>query len=211
MQTEYKAYSYWNDIFNKNLNTAVNYNRLEGESSIKFMERMNKEEDAKNIKIRSAANRRSKILYDLPSKVEITKQIIRNLKGKVIVFGNSITSLLQVTKNTVSSRNSEKVNTEIRRQFDENEIRVIGSFKKLKQGANLKDLDACIIMSYYSKQKDLIQRLGRLRDNGEIGKVFILLTQDTQEKVWLTKMFENVENYNFIYCDDINDCITKMK
>ena len=210
MQTEAKAYTYWDKVFKDNIGAEINYNKKEGEDHKTYLKRIDKLENQKSIKITSAAGRRSKILYDLPSKIEVTKQIIRKLTGKVIIFGNSIDSLLQVTKNTVSSRNSEAKNSQIRTAFDNNDIRVIGSFKKLKQGANLKDLDACILMSYYSKQKDLIQRLGRLRENGQIGKVFIIMTEDTQEKVWVNKMFEQVQNYNFIYCSDIQDCINKL-
>lgn len=209
-QTETKAYEYWDKIFNKAL-LPINYDRKPNELDQSYFNRINKLEYKRDNLIKIAVAKRSKILYDLPSKRNLVLQLLKYIKGKAIIFGNSLDSLLSVTPNVISSRNKDVVNNLIREKFDNDEINIIGSFKKLKQGANLKNLDSCIIMSYYSKEKDLIQRLGRLRDNGEIGKVFILITQHTQEVQWFNKMFENVNNYNFIYCKNIADCINKIK
>ena len=90
------------------------------------------------------------------------------------------------------------------------EISLIGSFKKLKQGANLPNIDNCIIMSYYSTDKDFIQRVGRLRQNNKIGNIFIFLTHETQEVVWFSKMFDNITNLSMIYCDNVEDCLIKL-
>jgi len=74
--------------------------------------------------------------------------------------------------------------------FDKGEIKNIASFKKLKQGANLSNLDNIIITSYYSSTKDLIQRIGRLRKAGKrVGNVIILVTKGTKEEDWFLKMF----------------------
>ena len=89
---------------------------------------------------------------------------------------------------------------------------IIASFKKLKQGANLDKIDNCIIHSYYGVEKDIIQRVGRLRQNGDkVGNVFIILTIGTQEEVWFQKMMENMNDFTIINCSDINDCIKKYK
>ena len=64
----------------------------------------------------------------------------------------------------------DKKNEEIRNKFERNRINLIGSFKKLRRGANLGGLDNCVIMSYYSKERDLIQMVGRLRYNSKDGK-----------------------------------------
>lgn len=190
-QTEKAAYDYW-DKMHKRAWFILN-------------------EDEKNLKIRITAQRRSHILYNLESKVEVIKKLISKLDTKTIIFGNSLESLLKITPNVVSSRNSELQNERIRNAFDTNKIKVIGSFKKLKQGANLVDLDNCIIMSYYSTDKDFIQRVGRLRDNGELGHVFILLTENTQEEVWFTKMFEGVQNLNPIFFNNIDEYLITLK
>jgi superfamily II DNA or RNA helicase len=190
-QTEEAAYSYWDKQHKMSW----------------FIE----EKEKRDLKIRITSTKRSNILYTLGSKIEIVKTLLHNLTGKTIVFGNSIDSLQKVTPNVVSSRNKEDKNKEIREAFDTGKSQVIGSFKKLKQGANLVGLDNCILMSYYSTDKDFIQRIGRLRQNDEIGNVFIILTMNTQEEIWFSKMIENINNLNIIYCIDVDFCIKKIK
>jgi superfamily II DNA or RNA helicase len=167
------------------------------------------DEKLKQLKIRITASKRSSILYNLKSKIPITRKLVNNLE-RTIVFGNSLDALLQITPNVVSSRNKEDENKRIREAFDKGKIQTIGSFKKLKQGANLDGLDNCIMMSYYSTNKDLIQRIGRLRDNGRKGHIFIILTQGTQEEVWLSKMLEDAKHLNITYCPDVDYALKKV-
>ena len=188
-QTEYAAYTYWDKEHKKSW----------------YIDN----EDLKNLKIRITSMKRSNILYNLKSKVKIVKELLNKIKGQTILFGNSLDSLLQITPNVVSSRNDKDVNNYIKDSFNRGLIKVIGSFKKLKQGTNLVNLDNCVIMSYFGVEKDLIQRLGRLRNNGQIGNVFIIVTQGTQEEVWFNKMFENINNLNLIYCPNVEYCINK--
>lgn len=169
------------------------------------------DEDSKALKIRITAHKRSHILYNLESRVRETKKLVTALSNKTILFGNSLDSLLKVTPNIVSSRNDDETNEMIRHNFETGKSNLIGSFKKLKQGVNLPNLDNCIIMSYYSTDKDFIQRVGRLRQNGKIGNVFIFLTENTQETTWFDKIFSNNDMLNLIYCDNVEDCVSKLK
>ena len=190
-QTEYGSYAYKDMMFRKA--TGAPYHIRE-----------------RKIHIASAA--RAKLLYELPSKIEVTKTLLNNLTGRTILFGNSLGSLEKVTPNVISSHKTDKENKQIREDFDNGTLNIIAAFKKLKQGANLYDLDNCVIMSYYSKEKDLIQRVGRLRNNGKVGRIFILVTVNTQEEVWYSRMTEsmNDENLNIINCEDVMDCISKI-
>lgn len=167
----------------------------------------------RELKIRVTASKRSKLLFELPSKINTVKQILDFIKGKTILFGNNLDSLLKITPNVVSSRNSVNENKKIRDDFDQGWIKLIGSFKKLRQGANLKELDNCIIMSYYSSEVHAIQQFGRLRKNGDKdGSIFILLTRGTQEEKWFDKMMENIiDDFNIIYCNNIEECHQKYK
>lgn len=190
MQTEQAAYDYWDKEHKRSW----------------FIE----DEEMKSLKIRITATKRSNVLFSLPSKVKTVKELLNSINGKSILFGNSLDSLLKVTPNVVSSRNSEDKNNYIRDQFDKGDIQIIGSFKKLRQGANLKGLDNCIIMSYYSSEVHQIQQWGRLRQNGDkIGNVFILLTKNTQETIWFEKMTQNLSDFKMIYCENVKDCIEK--
>lgn len=192
MQTEKSAYDYWDKEHKK----------------FWFIE----DKEVRDFKIRMTSTKRSHLLFNLPSKVVIVQKLLDELKGKTILFGNSLDSLLKVTPNVISSRYSDDQNKLIRDNFDKGKISLIGSFKKLRQGANLTGLDNCILMSYYSSEVHAIQQWGRLRrNNDKIGNVFILLTIGTQEEVWFSKMIENMTDFNMIYCDDLKDCINKYK
>lgn len=192
-QTEKEAYSYWDKVFKRSL----------------FLE---EEEDIKNLKIRVASNKRKDILYKLDSKVTVIKQLLDNINGQSIIFGNSLDSLLKITPNVVSSRNNVSRNNLIRNSFDLGRIKVIGSFKKLEQGANLNQLDNVILHSYYGVEGKIIQRLGRNRMNGnKVGSVFVLVTKDTQEEKWWFNATENMTEFNIINCDNIEDCVMKYK
>ena len=192
LQTEKASYDYWDKEHKRSW----------------FIE----DQELKALKIRITSHKRSNLLFNLPSKVNIIKQLINTINGKTIIFGNSLDALLKITPNVVSSRNTDDKNNYIRDQFDKNLIQTIGSFKKLRQGANLKDLDNCVLHSYYSSEVHAIQQWGRLRQNGDkVGNVFILLTKDTQETTWFQKMMENMNDFTIINCNDINDCIKKYK
>jgi len=191
-QTEKSAYDYWDREHKKSW----------------FIE----DKEVKDFKIRITSTKRSALLYNLPSKINIVKQILDTIKGKTIIFSNSLDSLLKITPNTVSSRYSEDRNKEIREAFDSDKISIIGSFKKLLQGANLKKLDNCILMSYFSSEGQVIQKLGRIRKyDDKVGNVFILLTNQTQEEIWFSKMIQDLTEFNFIYCNNIEDCIKLYK
>lgn len=192
-QTEKESYSYWDKVFKRSL----------------FLE---EEESIKNLKIRVASNKRKDILYKLDSKVTVIKQLLDNINGQSIIFGNSLDSLLKITPNVVSSRNNISKNNLIRNSFDLGRIKVIGSFKKLEQGANLNQLDNVILHSYYGVEGKIIQRLGRNRMNGDkVGSVFVLVTKDTQEVKWWNSATENMTEFNIINCDNVDDCIQKYK
>lgn len=192
LQTEKASYDYWDKEHKRSW----------------FLE----DQELKSLKIRITSHKRSNLLFNLPSKIDVVKQLINTINGKTIIFGNSLDALLKITPNVVSSKNDEKKNDFIRYNFDNDKINVIASFKKLKQGANLDKVDNCIIHSYYGVEKDIIQRVGRLRQNGDkVGNVFIILTTGTQEEVWFSKMMENMNDFTIINCDNIEDCINKYK
>lgn len=183
--TELKSYTYWNENFWKGV-----YSKNE------WM-------------LKNAARRRADLLYKLPSKVELTKKILSELKGRTIVFGNSLDALLEVTPNVVSSRNTDSVNDEIKRRYNEGSIDVLGSFKKLKQGINLEGLDNVVMMGYYSKALDFIQRSGRIRVQGTdfVGNLVILRTSGTKEDDWYDKMLAGIDTT--IICDGFSDFVKK--
>jgi superfamily II DNA or RNA helicase len=190
LTTESEGYRYYDNLFKKAL----------------FLPDGNQ----KTFQIQNASRKRAEILYNLHSKVESTKKLLAHLNSRAILFGNSLESLMKITPNVICSKYSEKKNLQIRQDFEDGVINLIGSFKQLKQGANLSGLQDCIIHSYYSKEKDLVQRVGRLRDDGTLGRVFIFVTTGTVEEKWYSKMFENISAFDVVECNNVEDCILKL-
>lgn len=160
-------------------------------------------------KFRALTRKRAWTMYNITSKIHICKALVDRLTKnfKVILFGNSLDSLLDITPYTVSSRYNKKENDEIKKKFDEGEINVIASFKKLKQGANLEGANIAILHSYYSVSLDYIQRVGRILRKGKNNyrAVIILRNRWTVEDRWLHKMIKDSpkEIINFDTVDEL--------
>ena len=189
-QTEYSAYKYWDGRFKKAY----------------FID----DPERKGREFNLCMSRRANILYNLKTKINTVKNLLLGLNTKSILFSNSLKALDQITPNVISSKKSKLMNDIIKDNFNNDKINIIASFKKLKQGVNLVGLDNCIIMSYYSKDSDFIQRIGRLRDNGQVGNVFILVTKNTQEEIWFSKMIEG-HDLKINYFNNVEECLKSIK
>lgn len=200
MQTEAAAYSYREN---------------------KFLSSLRLPENVKKYAIRTAVQARSSLMYELPSKTEAVKKLVDTLSSKfrTIVFGNSLPELHKICPDSVvASKDSEnkvqkeETNKEIIRRFQEEETNLIGSFKKMKQGENLKNLDMVVLHSYYSKDKDYIQRIGRLRfrDNF-IATAVVFRTQGTVEQKWFKAMTESLDISNALYFDGVDHFLQFVK
>ena len=198
-QTEHSAYKYVDTLFKQTINSEHT------DKNIDFYNWSEK----RDLELFRLASKRANLLYNLPEKVSIVKKLLKEIKEKTVIFGNSIKQLELITPNVVASKNSDERNNTLRSMFDKDMIKTIASFKKLVQGANLEKAGACIIMSYYSSEIGFIQKIGRLRQDGDKeGNVFILHTLETQETIWLNKMMENAIDYN-IFKGNINECIAE--
>jgi superfamily II DNA or RNA helicase len=173
-QSEKDAYQYAMSLFQKGINTHQEF------------------------LIKRAFGLRSRLLYSLPSKVESVKRILSETKKtKTLIFNNNLEALESITPNVIRSpKENEKkslrdeLNVSIRKAFDDGDIYTIGSFKLLQQGANLNGIERVILMSYYSDDGKLIQRIGRLRNGGE---VIVLVTANTQEEKWFSEMMQSID------------------
>lgn len=166
---------------------ASNYEYLTREfKKSLFLPMSNKSRD---FLIRNAASRRAKFLYNLPSKIEKCKQLLSQIPGRTLVFGNSVDSLLEITPNVIAGK--VKNYEQILADFKAGKINTAAAFKILEQGENIPDLDNLVLLSYYGKTKAWVQRIGRLRQSNKIGRVYVFLTKDTQEEVWFRNMTED--------------------
>lgn len=153
-------------------------------------------EPTRTIVMRARGGARSKLLYTLPSKIKIVKQLLKTITGKTIIFNNDLDTLYDLTP-TLSSRNTPKENDDIRQQFEDGDIDAIGAFKLMQRGSNVSGLTNIILMSYFGNETAITQMIGRLRKDGtKIGNVFVIVTEDSQELKWFNKIYDVFEQYD---------------
>lgn len=165
----------------------------------------------KEFMILNYSRKRAQVLWGKKSKIRATREILERVNKKTVVFGNDLGSLSQITPYLVSSKNNKVKNDRIINDFNNNKIREIGSFKMLKQGANLTGASLCILHSYYSVKKDYIQRLGRVLrvEPGKVANIVILVTTGTQEESWYNKMTID-KSLEVVRTTDVNDIINYL-
>lgn len=137
---------------------------------------------------RSFSMQMTRFLYNLPSKAEVVKAMLKMMNGqKTAIFGIELKLLRQITENVCEAHNTE----ELIKKFNSGEISVIASAQRLKQGVTLEGIENIIIVSYYSKPHHLEQIAGRLVRfvPDKVGKLFILRTRGTFEETrWFDEM-----------------------
>jgi len=146
---------------------------------------------------------RSRFLYTLKSKTEVTKKLLKLFKKdkKIIIFTKSIDIAKELCENTIHSKNNN--NDNILRQFINNDINKISTVNMLNEGVTIPDIDTVIIESFDSNSNNLLQRIGRSLQykKDKIVKVIIMVTKDTIEEKWLELIIPNVKvtyyNYNY--------------
>lgn len=148
----------------------------------------------RDIMIRNSYKWRADFLNKMPRRIQQVKVLVDNIPGKSIVFSTNLDSVLAVTKNTVSSKNSKEENQRIRNDFAENKIQTLGSYKMLRQGANLPNLDNCVQLSYHGTETHMVQITGRLRKNGDKrGRVILFVMENTYEEDLLNKILKYIK------------------
>jgi superfamily II DNA or RNA helicase len=140
-----------------------------------------------------------RLLWNLPSKIEPARKLLKDMKGKTIIFATNLNILKELLDSDliVSGEKSDEDNDLIIQNFNDDKITVIGSCKKLKQGITLEGVENCLILSYYKESWHTLQMIGRTVRfvEGKQAKLYIFRTEGTFE----TKWFENI---NKIYNED---------
>lgn len=166
--------------------------------------------------------KRAKLLYSLPSKFKAANEILKNIKGRTLIFANDLDALKELTDNIIrspkegeSKRMRDDLNALVRERFETGKSRVLASFKVLQQGANIKGgIDNLLVVSYYSDLGKMRQRWGRLRVDGDKeGNVIIFVTIGTQEEKWLKKAMEGIDTtvFNIKKHADVESFIQTLK
>ncbi len=166
----------------------------------------------------SAIKARKNFLLNLPSTGKIAEKISGGIraefpKSKVLVFSELTAQADKISKHTVHSKNSDKVNAKLIEDFNSGLIRELGSCHSLTLGLNLVGATHAVMESYIgsaTKSKQKKGRLDRLAADDH-ADMWIIRVPETQSEKWfknMTKKFDLSEaihlNSDFILRDDFN-------
>jgi len=143
---------------------------------------------------------RMRFIYNLQSKQEATKYILDNFvsdEERTLIFASSIKRAEELCKDSYHSKSgSDAYNA-----FKGEKINRLSCVKSLDEGENFNAVDTAVIQQLTSKEKNLVQRLGRIirYRPGHKGKIWIVVATDTQDEKWLKKATENLDSSNIYY------------
>jgi superfamily II DNA or RNA helicase len=138
---------------------------------------------------------RMRYIYNLPSKLEIARQILAQIPAdkKVIVFCGSIAHANAVCPYRFHS----KTDDEDYIAFNEGRIHQLAVVQSVAEGVNIPNIDYAVLMQVQSEDLHTIQKIGRaLRktdDPNKCSKIIILEAMGTQDSKWVanaTKSFD---------------------
>lgn len=130
---------------------------------------------------------RMRLIYNFKSKLVAAQKILKKyfVGERSIIFSASIKQAEALCKNSYHSQ----TNDDAFNKFVKKKLNKLSAVKKLNEGENIPDLDSILVVQLTSKDKDIIQRIGRAvrwRPNHE-AKVWILVSEGTQDEKWCDK------------------------
>ena len=165
-QTEQEKYEYLTSVYNKSPNGKM--------KMFAIFNRMN-------------------FIYKLKSKFEVGKHILNNViptEDRTLIFCGSIEQANDINPFKYHSKTKDVDYND----FKEGKINRLSCVKSINEGHNFIGLDSALILQINSKEKDLIQRIGRLIRFrfGHEANIYIVICKGTQDEVWLSSAIENL-------------------
>lgn len=138
---------------------------------------------------------RMRFIYNLKSKTDAGLFILNHFipaDDRTLVFCGSIEQTGKLNgMDTFHSKSSSKAYD----LFKSGTINKLACVKAINEGHNFVGLDSGLILQINSKEKDIIQRIGRLirfRPNHE-AHIWIVVCDDTQDTVWAENALSNLD------------------
>lgn len=149
-------------------------------------------EEFDKIKWLSAGNTRKKFLSEC--KTKFAKILVEKLKDKrFICFTGSIKQSEELSKGlSIHSKINKKGREKLITQFNNGEIDYIFTTNMLREGMNLHNIEAGILVQLDNQEKNMIQQLGRTM-RSLIPEFYILYVEDTQDFTYLTTATEGLD------------------
>jgi superfamily II DNA or RNA helicase len=179
MTTESACYAYWN----KRVQACFGDQTPQGKAKMKF-----------------AILGRMQFIYKIPSKTQVIKFLLDKVipkEDRTIIFCGNIEQAEQVCPHTYHSKTSDTDYNLFKSEL----VNRLSCVKAVNEGHNFPGVDSGIIGQLNSKEKDLVQRIGRLIRfrPGHEAHLYIVVSESTQDEKWLETAIENLDQSKVEY------------
>ena len=179
MTTEAACYAYWN----KRVQACFGDQTPQGKAKMKF-----------------AILGRMQFIYKIPSKTQVIKFLLDKVipkEDRTLIFCGNIEQAEEVCPTFYHSKSSSVAYD----AFKNESINRLSCVKAVNEGHNFPGVDSGIIGQLNSKEKDLVQRIGRLIRfrPGHEAHLYIVVSESTQDEKWLETAIENLDQSKVEY------------
>lgn len=150
----------------------------------------------------SMYGKRRRFIADLESKNRVARKIMEKILpgNRVLIFCGSINQSEQLCGENVYNSSPEAKKADKLAAFKHKEINYLGVVDAVNEGENIDDLDHLLVVQLNSNERDLTQRIGRLRyKDGHIPVVYILVSQGTKDEDWARQATVNIDRSRISY------------
>lgn len=163
----------------------------------------------KNAWLRAGSDRKQ---YIAESKTPMAKFIIKNyIKNKrAIVFCGSVDQAIELGgEHSIHSRRTSKQNKEIIKAFQMGEFDILYTNRMIREGINIKEIEAALIIQLDKESLPFVQMLGRAL-RAESPEVFILNVPKSQDDVFFAsataKVAQNfIKDFKYYHIEEENN------
>lgn len=146
---------------------------------------------------------RMRFLYNLKSKNNIAKELLKRLGGRTIIFSGSIEKAEEISEYTFHSKRDDKY-LELFKQGKINELSLVNSGGV---GHTFYNVDNLIIVQVNSNKKgDGTQKIARslVLQDGYVANIYILVVKNTVDETWKDKVLEDfdLEKVEYVKWED---------
>lgn len=146
---------------------------------------------------------RMKFIYQLESKHQYTKQILKRLAGRSLVFTSSIKRAEDLSEHTHHSKKAK--NDVTMSEFISGNIPILACVNSGGVGFTYRGVNNFVITQVNSDAKgDATQKIARslVKQDDYVANIYIIVSQNTVDEEWLNKVLQNfnpsrVEYINF--------------
>lgn len=142
--------------------------------------------------------RRANFLYNLKSKIVITKAIIdSHPDDRILIFSKRKVVAKEINKNVYHSTSGKKA----LENFIAKNSRILSVVDSINEGVNIPDVDVIILHQINSIDREFIQKIGRgLRfRKGYTALIYLVVSEDTRDEQWVGKAIQSIGEENISY------------